>query len=194
LTKFKPKYSRQNIIGYIVAIFLSIVAIYLFIDSDYKEFKVLLFPLMMIVYFIIHTRYMLIKNIIFDDSIHVERFLWRETVIQYDKIEHITFASLKVGRKKVLFQGIINQDELIKILTEKVNEGRISVNNEENENVATKQYINMKLGVILFLLLFIIQGISSVFPYHLINSLIDGFIVWLIIYLIYYFITNIKID
>lgn len=179
-------------IGYVVTLFLSIIAVYLFIDSGYKEFQLLGFPLLMIAYLFVYTRYIVIKNIIFDDFIHVKRYLWREMVIQYDKIEHITFASLKAGRKIILFQGIINKEELLKILNEKISEGKINIDNAKNQKMANKQYINMNFGAILFLLLFIIQGISYIFPYHLINSVIDGFVVWLLIYLIYQFIINRK--
>ena len=142
MIEFKPEYNRQSIIGYVVAVFLSIFAAYLFIASGYKEFKLLGFPLLMVAYLIVHTRYIVIKNIIFDDFIHVERFLWREMVIQYDKIENITFASLKAGRNIILFQGIINKDELLKILNGKINEGKISIDNAKNQKVASKQYIN----------------------------------------------------
>lgn len=75
MIEFKPEYSRKTIIGYVVSLSLSVMAIYLFIDSGYKEFKLLAFPLLMIVYIIVFTKYVLIKNIIFDDSIHIERFL-----------------------------------------------------------------------------------------------------------------------
>lgn len=192
MIEFKPEYDRKPIIAYVVAILLSVGAIYFFIDSGYKELNLLGFPLLMIAYFIIYTKYIAIKNIIFDDFIHVERFLWRDIVIRYDKIEHVTFANLKAGRKFIIFQGIINEDELLKILNDKINEGKINIDNAKNKTVATKQYININFGIILFLLLVIIQGISSVFPYHFINSIIDGFIVWIFIYLIYQFIIDRK--
>jgi hypothetical protein len=193
LIEFKPEYDKQNRIGYLVVLFLSVISVYLFVDSGYKEFKLLGFPPLMIAYLIIYTRYIVIKNIIFDDYIHVKRFIWREVVIYYDNIEHITFASLKAGRKTILFQGIINKDELLKILNEKVTEGKINIDNAKNQKVATKQYINMNFGAILFLVLFIIQGIAYLLPYHLINSGIDGFIIWLIICLIYKLIIDKKI-
>jgi hypothetical protein len=160
LIEFKPKYSRKTIIGYIVSLSLSVMAIYLFIDSGYKEFKLLAFPLLMIVYIIVFTKYVLIKNIIFDDSIHIERFLWKKVIIQYTEIEHITFASLKAGKITILFQGILNENELLDILNKKAIEGKINIDNSKNQKVANKQYTNMSLGLILFLLLFIIFSIA----------------------------------
>lgn len=193
MIEFKPEYNKQNRIGYLVILFLSVMPVYLFIDSGYKEFKLLGLPILMMTYLIVYTRYIVIKNIIFDDFIHVKRFAWREMVICYDNIEHITFASLKAGKKTILFQGIINKDELLKILNDKVNEGKINIDNAKNQKVANKQYINMNFQAVLFLVLFIIQGIAYVLPYHLINSGIDGFIVWLIVCLIYQLIIDKKI-
>lgn len=194
MIEFKPEYSRKTIVGYVVAICLSVMSIYLFIDSGYKEFKLLAFPLLMIVYIILFTKFVLIKNIIFDDSIHIERFLWKKVIIQYAEIEHITFASLKAGKRIILFQGILNESEFLDILNKKAIEGKINIDNAKNQKVANKQYTNMSFVPILLLLLFIIQGISLVFPYHLINSVVDGFIVWSIIYLIYQSIINKKFD
>lgn len=160
MIEFKPEYSRKTIVGYVVAICLSVMSIYLFIDSGYKEFKLLAFPLLMIVYIIFFTKFVLIKNIIFDDSIHIERFLWKKVIIQYAEIEHITFASLKAGKTTILFQGILNENELLDILNKKAIEGKINIDNAKNQKVANKQYINMSLGLISFLLLFIIFTIA----------------------------------
>ena len=185
MIQFKPDYERKDKMAYVLCALLSMLAIYIFIDSGYRDMKVLGFPLMMIVWLIIYTRNIIVKNIIFDDFIRIERFLWGDIIIQYDKIEHITFANLKAGRKTIQFNGIMNKEELLKILNEKINEGKINIDNAKNQKIASKQYINIKFGIVFFLLLAIIQGISSMLQHHIINSFIDGVAVWIIIYLIY---------
>lgn len=83
-----------------------------------------------------------------------------KVIIQYTEIEHITFASLKAGKITILFQGILNENELLDILNKKAIEGKINIDNSKNQKVANKQYTNMSLGLILFLLLFIIFSIA----------------------------------
>jgi len=133
-----------------------------------------------------------IKSIVFEDVILIKRYVWKDITIGYEEIEHITFANLKAGRKNIVLQEILNLNELLHIFEEKIAEGKITIDNTKNQQIANKQYIRMSVGAMLFLLLVIIEWISTILPNHFLNSIIDGFIVWFIIAMITLYIIDKK--
>lgn len=193
MNNFKPEYDKKAIIGYVIAALLCISSIYFFIDSHYKKLEFLALPILMVIFVLVYTKGMVIKSIEFNDVICVKRYLWRDVIIRYEDIKYITFAELKAGKRTVWLQNIINVEQLLEILGKKIEEGKIVIDNNENQKMADKQYVNIIFGTILFLVLAVIQLISRAIEKHVFNSIIDGFIVWGIIYCISWFILNKKI-
>ncbi len=119
---FIPKYERRLwfsiIITIVVILFLIVISII------FSAFKVLLFAFLLLL--ILAGIFLnLAKCINFGDRIVIQRYFFKEVILNYEDIEYVGVTYLKTTTIKLGFTHMINASDLITLLNQKMKNGLI---------------------------------------------------------------------
>jgi hypothetical protein len=142
---------------------------------------------------IFNAYFIYIKEIYFCDSIIIKRFLFKDISINYKDISYFGDSYIGSSRWKIMYYGIKNFYELLPIINELLEKGIIAIDREKNQERISIERNRSEFGIVMFFLLAIIVGISYLIQKHVINYIVDGFIVWGVIHLLVYSILKEKL-
>lgn len=111
--------------------------------------------------------YAFVKRIVFDShSFSIEKYLWPTKTIEYTDVVDLGTTMIKTRKGSFAIQSMMNADELRKILTGLIEQGKISHYQIENKVVA-QEIISRKALLPAAIISFVLWFISSfIWPYE----------------------------
>jgi hypothetical protein len=163
---FKPRYPTKVYLGLVFSIPMEAFLLWqLLADKDTSPENIFgagFFGLMLAL-----MPYTFVKRIVFDaNAFSIEKYLWPTKTIEYTDVIDIGTTVLKTRSGRIAIQSMTNADELRKILTVLIEQGKISRYQIENKVVA-QEIISRKALIPTVVISFVLWSITLfVWPYE----------------------------
>ena len=169
---FKPQYGFKKWILLVISLVMSILLLFVLFKFNFLFTEQLLFwaiEILMIVSFVFFLIAFSYKKIIFADNIVIKKMFFKDIVLDYEDITHISLKKIKTEKGNVLLALMENKDELFDILIEKIEQGLIDFT-EENKESMKKEIKDVQSGLISFPISIIIYLIICLFPLKFLHN------------------------